>query len=63
MTEEDPFKDPDDLELTKHPLRGPNVASTFDTPPSQDALKAHDAAIRKYLQERGRPPQGSSGTA
>jgi hypothetical protein len=28
------------------------VISTFDTPPHPDAVRAHDAAIRKHLQER-----------
>ncbi len=62
MTEEDPFKDAEDMELTKLPLKGPNVASTFDTPPRPDALKAQEAAIRKHLQGR-RPPSSSSSDA
>jgi hypothetical protein len=40
------------MEPTKLPLRGPNVVSTFDVPPSADAVKAHDAVIRKHLQDR-----------
>jgi hypothetical protein len=57
MTEEDPFKDPEDLELTKLPLTGPHIATTFDKPPSADALEAQEAAIRKHLRDR-QPPQG-----
>ncbi len=52
MTEEDPFKGAEDIEPTLVPLTGPNVISTLDTPPSPDAVKAHDAAIRKHLQDR-----------
>jgi hypothetical protein len=55
MTEEAPRKGPEEMEPTKLPLRGPNVVSTFDVPPSADAVKAHEAAIRKHLQDR-RPP-------
>jgi hypothetical protein len=40
------------MEPTRVPLKGPNVISTFDTPPSADAVRAHDAAIRKHLQDR-----------
>jgi hypothetical protein len=65
MTEEDPFEGAGDMEPTRVPLTGPNVISTFDSPPHPDAVKAHDAAIRKHLQDRrsqqdqGRPPQDS----
>ncbi|HEY4811241.1 MAG TPA: hypothetical protein VIH71_09310 [Solirubrobacteraceae bacterium] len=52
MTEEEPRRGPEEMEPTKLPLRGPNVVSTFDTPPSPDAVKVHDAAIRKHLQDR-----------
>ena len=52
MTEDEPFKSAEDMEPTKVPLRGPNVLNTLDTPPHPDAVKAHDAAIRKHLQER-----------
>jgi hypothetical protein len=52
MTEEAPRKGSEELEPTKLPLSGPNVVSTFDTPPSPDAVKVHDAAIRKHLQDR-----------
>jgi hypothetical protein len=56
MSEEEPLMGPEEMEPTKPPLKGPNVASTFDSPPSPDALKAHDAAIRRHLQDRpGRP--------
>ncbi len=61
MTEEKPFKDSEDME-TKVPLKGPNVTSTFDTPPRPNAVKVQDAAIRRHLQDR-RPPQDSSDTA
>jgi hypothetical protein len=62
MTEEKPFKDSEDMEPTKVPLKGPNVTSTFDTPPRPNAVKVQDAAIRRHLQDR-RPPQDSSDTA
>jgi hypothetical protein len=52
MTEEQPPKGHEHMEPTKVPLSGPNVASTFDLPPSPDAVKAHDAAIRRHLEER-----------
>jgi hypothetical protein len=52
MAEEDPFKGAEDMEPTRVPLRGPNVINTLDTPPSADAVKAQDAAIRKHLQDR-----------
>jgi hypothetical protein len=57
MTERNPFEEPrKPPERTKLPLRGPNVASTFDTPPRPDALRAQKAAIRKHLHKR--PPGG-----
>jgi hypothetical protein len=52
MAEEAPRKGSEEMEPTKLPLRGPNVVNTFDTPPSPDAVKVHDAAIRKHLQDR-----------
>jgi hypothetical protein len=61
MSEDEPFKGSEDIEPTQAPLKGPNVISTLDTPPSPDAVKAHDAAIRKHLQDRRSqqdPPQG-----
>jgi hypothetical protein len=60
MTERNPFEDPRKrLERTKVNLRGPNVTSTFDTPPRPDALRVLKAAIRKHLHER-RPGDGQS---
>jgi hypothetical protein len=54
MTERNPFEDGrKKLERTKVSLRGPNVTSTFDTPPRPDALRAQKAAIRKHLHKRG----------
>ncbi|HYM54928.1 MAG TPA: hypothetical protein VES97_06165 [Solirubrobacteraceae bacterium] len=61
MGEDDPFKGAEDIEPTRVPLKGPNVNSTFDTPPSPDAVRAQDAAIRKHLKGRQagqRPPEG-----
>ena len=58
MTEEEPYKAGEEMEPTRAPLKGPNVVSTFDTPPSPDAVRAQDAAIRRHLQGR-RPPPGS----
>jgi hypothetical protein len=57
MTEEEPLKGAEEMEPTRAPLRGPNVISTFDAPPHPDAVKAHDAAIRKHLRERRSPPE------
>jgi hypothetical protein len=62
MHEEEPLKGRDEMEPTKLPLKGPNVISTLDTPPSADAIRAHDAAIRRHLQDR-RPPQDPPGSA
>jgi len=62
MTESDPLHSFGELEPRKLQLRGPNVTSTFDTPPSADALKAQDAAIRKHLQGR-RPGAGPADPA
>ncbi|HSZ12735.1 MAG TPA: hypothetical protein VK790_01705 [Solirubrobacteraceae bacterium] len=52
MSEEQPFKGGERDEPTMVPPKGPNVISTLDTPPRPDAVKAHDAAIRKHLQDR-----------
>jgi hypothetical protein len=52
MTEEEPLKGGEEMEPTRVPLKGPNVISTFDTPPSADAVRAQDAAIRKHLRDR-----------
>jgi hypothetical protein len=63
MTEESPFNGPDDMEPTKLPLKGPNVISTFDSPPHPDAIKVHDAAMRRHIKAsrpRREPPQGDA---
>jgi hypothetical protein len=57
MTEQDPFRGKHQPEQTKIKLSGPNTSSTFEKPPRADALRAHDAAIRKHLQERRSGPQ------
>jgi hypothetical protein len=54
MTEEEPRRGGEELEPTRVPLKGPNVISTFDTPPHPDAVRAHFAAIRKHLRDRRR---------
>jgi hypothetical protein len=59
MTEEEPRKGPDEIEPTKLPLSGPNVVTTFDAPPHPDAVKLHDASIRRHLRNR-RPPIGAA---
>jgi hypothetical protein len=56
--EEQPFKAGRQAPPTTLPLRGPNVISTFDTPPHPSAVKAQDAAIRKHLQDRKPRPDG-----
>jgi len=61
MTEDEPFKGGEEIEPTRVPLKGPNVTSTFDTPPRPEAVEAQDAAMRKHLQSR-RPPQDPSET-
>ena len=63
MTEEDPFQGPGDLEPTKVQLKGPNVTSTFDSPPRPDAVRAHEAAIRRHLLGRwpGEDPPAGAG--
>ncbi|HEX3911524.1 MAG TPA: hypothetical protein VHW67_12580 [Solirubrobacteraceae bacterium] len=58
MTEADPFHRPEGgPKPTPVKFDGPNVISTFDAPPKPDAVRAHEAAIRKHLQGR-RPGQG-----
>jgi hypothetical protein len=57
MTEYEPFKGREQMEPTTAPVKGPNVSCTLDNEPHPDAVKAHDAAIRKHLKDR-RPPQG-----
>jgi hypothetical protein len=56
MTEYEPFDGRKEMEPTKAPVKGPNVICTLDTPPHPDAVKMHDAAIRKHLKDR-RPSQ------
>jgi hypothetical protein len=51
MTEEEPFEPVGDLRPTKVELKGPNVISTFDTPPRAAAVRTQAAAIRKHLQD------------
>lgn len=62
MTESDPFAEgSEEMEPTRLPLKGPNVVSTFDAPPHPDAVKVHDAAMRRHLKDRRprpEPPQG-----
>lgn len=57
MTEEDPFPGPEDPRPTRIQFNGPNVISTFDSPPRPDAVRVHEAAIRRHLQGR-RPGEG-----
>jgi len=52
MREDEPYKGGEDMEPTRVPLKGPNVITTLDTPPSPDAVRVQDAAIRKHLQVR-----------
>jgi hypothetical protein len=52
MAEEEPFESAGKLEPTKVELTGPNVLSTFDTPPRADAVRTQQAVIRKHLQDR-----------
>ena len=56
MTEDEPYKGAEEIEPTRVPLKGPGVISTFDTPPSPDAVRAQDASMRKHLQARRPPP-------
>jgi hypothetical protein len=56
--EEQPFKGGEHFAPTPISLSGPNVISTFDTPPHPDAVRAQDAAIRKHLQDRKPRPDG-----
>ncbi len=64
MSEEQPFTGDEEFGPDPLPLDDPNVTSTFDTPPSEDAQRAHDAAIRRHLQDQRsqqeqQPPEGS----
>jgi hypothetical protein len=52
MSEDDPFQGAEEIEPTKVELKGPNVTSTFDAPPHPDAVKVHEASIRKHLKDR-----------
>jgi hypothetical protein len=56
MGEEEPFRGDEEIEPTKVSLKGPNVVSTFDTPPSPDAVKAQEAAVRRHLRIRRAEP-------
>jgi hypothetical protein len=58
MSEEQPFKGGEEFAPTPLSLKGPNVISTFDTPPHPDAVRAQDAAIRKHLQQDRKPRPG-----
>ena len=57
MTEDEPLRGAEEMAPTRVPLKGPNVISTFDSPPHPDAVRAQDAAIRKHLRDR-KPRQG-----
>jgi hypothetical protein len=61
MSENDPFEGSSEMEPTKVHLKGSNVISTLDVPPRADAVKAHEAAIRKHLQAK-RPDKDPPGT-
>jgi hypothetical protein len=54
MSEDDPFETAGEMEPTNLELKGPNVVSTFEVPPRDDALKAQEAAIRKHLSNQRR---------
>jgi hypothetical protein len=63
MAEYEPLEDRErELEPTEAPLKGPNVISTLDSEPSPDAVKAHEAAIRKHLKDH-RAAQDPPGAA
>jgi hypothetical protein len=57
MAEDQPLRGGEEMEPTRVPLKGPNVLSTFDLPPRPDAVKAHEAAMRKHLRDRQPPPR------
>jgi hypothetical protein len=65
MSEADPFRERDgEPKPTTVKLDGPNVKCTLHTPPRADAVKAHEAAIRKHLKGRRRgdgPGRGAPG--
>jgi hypothetical protein len=53
MNEDEPrFRGSAGLGPTPFPLKGPNLTTTFDTPPHPDAIRLQDAMIRKHLQDR-----------
>ncbi len=57
MAEYEPLEDRErELEPTEAPLNAPNVISTLDSQPSPDAVKAHEAAIRKHLKSHRPAP-------
>ncbi len=63
MTEDEPYRGADEMEPTRAPLNGPNVISTLGVPPSPDALRVQEAAIRKHLRDRRsgqNPPEESA---
>ena len=49
MSEDEPFRGDEEIEPTKVSLKGPNVVSTLDAPPSPDALRAQKEAMRRHL--------------
>lgn len=59
MTEDDPFKGSEDAEpeVTEVQLSGPNISSTLESPPSPDALRVRDAAVRKHLKDPPTVPE------
>ncbi len=63
MMESDPFEHARQKpQFKKVELRGPNVTCSIDRPPSPDALRVQQAAIRKHLhgrQSRGDEPRGA----
>ncbi len=61
MNEEQPRGGDEEIEPMLAPLKGPNVVSTFDTPPSADAIRAQDASIRRHLRDHRPPGQESPG--
>ncbi|HTA06128.1 MAG TPA: hypothetical protein VK774_07175 [Solirubrobacteraceae bacterium] len=57
MTEQDPFQGKREPEPTNVQLDAPNTSSTFQKPLRPDAQRAHDAVIRKHLQDRRSGPE------
>jgi hypothetical protein len=56
MSEDAPLERAGAVQPTKVKLSGPNVISTFEVPPRDDAVKTQVAVIRKHLMDR-RPGQ------